>query len=239
MARPTGAPERGGTVYFNRSIHGSAPVYRSESSEQRGAGNPRAQRPRSAVTVPLWCVAALVASVHTGCSDTPLDAETGFESQAPPLASGELDEDAILASLARFRSSPDFVRVNGNPYPSALDPEKLVNLYVSTGSHEAYARIAPESAGSESDVPEGTLIVREIQQPIGQVTSLTLMYKGPPGYNPALNDFWFGVTDPFRTPVEEDGLRMVGEIEDCYGCHLARSEDGYLFGVPATNRASR
>lgn len=190
-------------------------------------------------THPLRWFAVCLLHVCTGCSDTPTDfTDIGLDSQAPAAVYTAFDEDEILASLARFRSSADFVRVNQNPYPSALDPDKLVNLYVSAGSHEAYARIAPETAGSGSDVPEGTLIVREIQQPIGVVTSLTLMYKGPPGYNPALNDFWFGVTDPFRTPVEEDGLRMTGEIEDCYGCHLARPDDGYLFGVPADNRAS-
>jgi hypothetical protein len=73
-------------------------------------------------------------------------------------------------------------------------------------------------------------------EPSGAVKSLTLMYKGPPGYNPDLNDFWFGVTDPQGVPVQENGKAKLGRLEECYSCHLGRSNDGYLFGVPADVR---
>jgi hypothetical protein len=197
---------------------------------------------RSTHALASICLVICVASIPTGCADTPLATDTGLGVEAPaqpqPQPSGGVDEDAILSRLSKFRSSPDFVRINQNPYPSALDPEKMVNVYVSVEGWEAFAGIAPEEDGSGLEVPEGTLIVREIQQPIGVVTTLTLMYKGPPGYNPDLNDFWFGVTDPYRTPLVEDGLRMVGELQDCYGCHLARPDDGHLFGVPFDNRSN-
>jgi len=147
-----------------------------------------------------------------------------------------VDETAILSTLKTFRSSPGFAKLNAEAYLTDLGTGALINVHVSMNGFASYASIVPEATGSGVEVPEGTLIVREVKDASGTVKSLTLMYKGPKGYNPDLDDFWFGVTDPDGTPVQQDGQAKVGKLAECYGCHLARSDDGYLFGVPAANR---
>jgi len=147
-----------------------------------------------------------------------------------------VDDRAILSTLASFRTSPAFQHVNRDSYETALGTGASIDLYVSSNGFAPYATIVPEADGSGAEVPEGTLIVREVKEASGAVKSLTLMYKGPRGYNPDLDDFWFGVTDPAGVPVQQDGKPRVGKLTDCYSCHLARAQDGYLFGVSADNR---
>ena len=114
----------------------------------------------------------------------------------------------------------------------------MVREWVSTSSLAAYEAISPEVVGSGNTVPVGTTIVRAVLDEDGGVGELTLMFKGPPGYNSALGDWWFGVTDSNGTPDEADGGPEYGKLEACFSCHVPRSDDGYLFGVPLDDRAS-
>jgi hypothetical protein len=122
--------------------------------------------------------------------------------------------------------------VVSDAYPSAIAPTNRVELWVSAADVADYARIEPDRSGSGATVPAGTLIVREVQDNGGAITKLTLMVKGPPGYNPDLGDFWFGVTAPDGTPLWDNGAQQLGRLTACYGCHQQRSADGFLFGVP-------
>jgi hypothetical protein len=181
--------------------------------------------PRSSLLASLLAPLSLLA---VSCmSPEPMPATTAIVS---------VDDDAILSTLATFRTSPAFQHVNRDGYETGLGTGAIIDVYVSANGFAPYATIAPETQGTGAEVPEGTLIVREVKETSGAVKSLTLMYKGPKGYNPDLNDFWFGVTDPDGTPVVQDGKPRLGKLTDCYSCHLARSQDGYLFGVPAQNR---
>jgi hypothetical protein len=157
---------------------------------------------------------------------------------APPEAGADLgiSEDAILTAVRTMEGSAAFAPMNGAAYVTALPSAALINVYVSDEGHDRYAAIAPERAGSGAVVPEGTLIVREVLGDDDAVATITLMYKGAPGYNPDLGDYWFGVTDPSGTPVAVDGVPQVGRLEACYGCHLDRPDDDFLFGVPAAQR---
>jgi hypothetical protein len=64
------------------------------------------------------------------------------------------------------------------------------------------------------------------------------MAKGPAGYNPAIGDWFWAVTDLNGTPIVEEGAPRAGRLADCYGCHVPRETDDYLFGVPAADRGS-
>jgi hypothetical protein len=46
------------------------------------------------------------------------------------------------------------------------------------------------------------------------------------------------VTDLNGSPIVEDGVPRSGRLADCYGCHLPRESDDFLFGVPAADRGS-
>ncbi len=158
----------------------------------------------------------------------------GNEQDAP----NPIDEGRVLGLLeGRGYVAEGFYRVNRVPYetPTAGSP---INVWVSEWGVAGFASVAPEDASSPGDVPEGTIIVREVLDADSHVTKLTVMVKGPPGYSPGGGDFWFGVTDADGVPaLDADGAPLLGRLEaQCGACHTTRSANGYMFGVPADNR---
>jgi hypothetical protein len=111
-----------------------------------------------------------------------------------------------------------------------------VNVWVTAADYASYTRISPDQSGSGASLAPGAMVVREVLGPDGAVAKLTLMMKGPPGYNPTVGDFWFGVTDPAGTPIVDNGVAQVGLLSQCFGCHVARASDGNLFGVSPAHR---
>ena len=161
-------------------------------------------------------------------------AACGFQAQDAGVS---VDDAAILSAVSRYRDSPAFVRLNQASYPSAIGDGAKVNIFVSTHAYAAYGSITPEVSGSGVVVPQGTLIVREVLQPKGAIEALAVMFKAPPGYNPAMGDLWLGVTDASGSPaLDEAGAPRIGRLTDCADCHAARASDGYLFGVPEAVR---
>ncbi len=161
----------------------------------------------------------------------------GTEIPSSSNASVSVDEAAIMSVLGHHRDSPAFVRLNDAPYPTALGTGANINVYVSANGYVPYASITPEATGSGVTLPVGTMILREVLEPTGAIKTLTLMYKGPKGFNPDLGDFWFGVTDASGRPVlDPSNVAKIGRLTECYGCHTPRAGDGYLFGVPASVR---
>jgi hypothetical protein len=160
----------------------------------------------------------LIALAQSGCLSSP-------NFQPPVTGSPAVNEAAVLADVA-----------NG-PYPSAIGNSTNINVWVTAPDYLSYTRISPEHSGSGATVAVGTLLVREVRDMTGTVQKLTLMMKGPAGYNPDVGDFWFGVTQPDGTPMMDSGTPKLGKLAECFGCHIARAGDGYLFGVPASDRA--
>ena len=160
----------------------------------------------------------------------------GSQAADEPLLTAAMDDSSILSTAAHYRDSAAFVQVNDTPYRSALGDRSFINVYVSLPAFAAYATIEPDAKGTGVVLPEGAIIVREVLDGAGNVDKLTVMAKGPDGYNPALGDFWFAVTEPDGTPLVEDGAERVGIIEACHACHDERARDDFLFGIPAGNR---
>ncbi len=170
------------------------------------------------------------------------DAATASRADAGASAtsSGGVDSVAVLESIARngYATSPAFTRVTGAPYASAAAAGTMVSEWVSTFAREAYLAISPGVVGSGATVPPGTTIVRAVLDDDGGVGKLTVMVKGPPGYNGDLGDWWFAVTDPDGLPLDTDAGAEMGKLSACYSCHVPRSNDGYLFGVPLDDRSA-
>lgn len=136
------------------------------------------------------------------------------------------DVDAtMLTELLPYRTWPTV----GNPYPSALG-SYLVSLYISDGKTE-YAKIRPTATGSHAQLPVGTVIVREVFAEDGTLAKLTVMGKGPAGYDPTLGDWWFAVTDVHGKPLMDNGHPQTGKIAGCKACHATRSADDFLYGA--------
>ncbi|MGO8999221.1 MAG: hypothetical protein ACLQVI_38335 [Polyangiaceae bacterium] len=191
------------------------------------------------------CAGALVplaVLALTACSmaptSSPDDLLPGSEYSAPSSAS--VDEAAILASIARgaFRESGAFVKVTNAPYPSVAAPGKMVDEWVSSLGSAEYAGIAPDGGAVTADLPPGATIIREVIDSSGSVSALTLLVKGPAGYNPAIGDWWWGVTDPDGVPAVGDAGLELGRLTQCYSCHVPRQAQDFLFGVPLDDRAS-
>lgn len=173
-----------------------------------------------------WALAVVVVgAATTGCL-SPMDTDPAVE----------IDESAVLSAVAGYRTASQFAHVSGDAYASALGATSYIELFANTTAADSYRLIAPEVSGSGSVVPEGGVIVREVLDANGTAQRLTVMAKGPAGYNPALGDWFFAVTTLDGTPIVEDGVARSGRLADCYSCHVPRMGDDFLFGVPAIRR---
>jgi hypothetical protein len=143
----------------------------------------------------------------------------------------ELDQ-AITETARTYKM--DFSKIDAAAYQSTLGAFNI-NLYV-WGDARDYRGIHPETLGSNADLPVGTVIVREVLDAQGGIDKLTLMAKGPRGYDGTLGDWWFGELDAQGAPIVKEGQLRVGRLADCHGCHVPRASDDYLFGVPKANQ---
>ena len=84
--------------------------------------------------------------------------------------------------------------------------------------------------GAEPDFAEGAMIVKELFNVDGELASINVMYKGPPGYDEAFSDWYRASGDETRL------LTATGKITFCADCHGAQSTDDFLWGVAADNR---
>jgi hypothetical protein len=154
-----------------------------------------------------------------GMNEPPADAA------APP---SETDFDRQMMEIAiGYRSFP---KINTQAYTSTLGAFEI-NVYA-TGDVRRYRDIHPETTGSGVTLAIGTVIVREVLDGSGQISKLTVVGKGPSGYDPTLGDWWFGAADPMGTPLVDGGVLQHGRVEACHSCHIPRANDDYMFGVP-------
>ncbi|MGD0526401.1 MAG: hypothetical protein ABSE49_14715 [Polyangiaceae bacterium] len=153
--------------------------------------------------------------------------------ETPP----EVDSVAALASIADggYRGA-GFTHATLTPYPSTVATGSFVDEWVSSASYAEYSRVSPDAGDSGVVLPVGSTVVRAVVDSNDDVIKLTVMLKGPAGYNPALGDWWFAETDPWGTPLSDDAGTLIGRLAACYGCHVPRSGDDYLFGVPLDDR---
>lgn len=145
----------------------------------------------------------------------------------PPGASSDPSLDTT--ALEDAKSYHQLSHVNAQPYASAIGSFDI-DVFAA-GDLASYRAIHPEDTGSHLHVAAGTVIVRAVVDG-GAVSKLTIMAKGPPGYDPTLGDWWFGVTDPAGKPMFDNGVAQIGRLTACHSCHAQRASDDFVFGVP-------
>lgn len=171
-------------------------------------------------------------------------ADDGFLFGVPSQYRGgqpnEQDADARLEALARAvvvnksHLGTGFKKINSISYASALNSQQLIDVYVSAFGADNYNLVAPEKSDSNAQLPEETVIVREVKNLDGEFEKYTVMVKGPVGYFPNGGDFYYGVFDAEGNVINDaGGQAQSGALAVCGSCHLPRSGDGFLYGVPA------
>ena len=182
-----------------------------------------------------------ISGLAVGCTLISTPEATGMHwsgTSSSSAAGGEVNTGAVVEDLNgwAFSTSSTFTHATKTAYASKAAENAWVQEWVSSDVYAAYSSIRPDASGSGVVLPVGTTIVRAVYDAQGQPTELTVMMKGPSGYNPELGDWWFGLADANGVPVTTDGGVMMGRLTQCYSCHQPRSADDFLFGVPMDDR---
>jgi len=156
----------------------------------------------------------------------PSDAASGTDGNTQQHVLESLDYK-LLVEAGRVAG---FTKINAAPYASAVGSFNI-NVFVNDGVRQ-YRQIHPDTTGTSVEMPIGSMIVRQVLDANGRVTKVTLMAKGPLGYDPTLGDWWFGVTDADGVPLSDASGIQLGKLTACHGCHIPRGKDDFLFGVP-------
>jgi hypothetical protein len=167
--------------------------------------------------------AALAATLLVSCTDS-LDGRG---------ATGDPETELDIQTMDLAASYKTFAHINKTADASSVGAFDI-NLYV-YGDAADYAKIHPESTTDSPTIPVGTVIVREVLDTTGSIAKLTVMAKGPAGYDSTLGDWWFAEASPDGVPLVTDGALRVGRLADCHSCHVPRESDDFLFGVPAAD----
>jgi len=154
---------------------------------------------------------------------------------APTPVDGHQIDGLDTQIVDRAAHMARFARIDATAYKSALG-DFTIDVFI---NHQArdYSAIHPDGAGTNVTFDVGTLIVRKVYGATGAVEKITLMSKGPAGYDSTIGDWWFGVTDPSGVPLPDgNGGYQVGRLTECHGCHIPHANNDYLFGVPAADQ---
>lgn len=156
----------------------------------------------------------------TGAAEGDDAAATGAAEDSTGGAAG-VDEDAVVAAAADYAT---FQRVTDAPYKSQHGLADAVHVWVPADLAAAYAAVAD---GTAPDYGPGALLVKEHLDAEGAHDGLTVMWKGPEGYAPESEDWWWGRIDA------EGVLAEGGQVGYCVSCHAGATATQYVFGPPA------
>lgn len=146
----------------------------------------------------------------------------------PELGEPVVEDTDIQAILDTFPAG--FTKINDARFEMSMHSDLAADVYVLDEWAEEYRKIVFAVPGAEPDFAEGATIVKELFNVDGELASINVMYKGPPGYDEAFSDWYRASGDETRL------LTATGKIAYCADCHGAQSTDDFLWGVAADNR---
>jgi hypothetical protein len=165
------------------------------------------------------------ANATTGTSG-PADGSESSGSTGPQV---EFDEDAALAEALGFRE--DFTVINAELSPSEHTLGEMVEVYSNELGLARYTELDPSSPTMVDPFPAGTILVKAHYDGDEAFTGTTIMIKGPAGYAPEGNDWFWAMANA------SDAVQMRGQIDFCIACHRANATlTDLVFGVPLDNR---
>lgn len=202
---------------------------------------------------------ALLPSAAIGCG-SPDGPSQLLDNHAPMQVDGPVpDEQAVLAQLKNgVVGNPQFKQVS-KIFPSSKDPVNVALFISPPDAANDYLKIDPavqNPDGPNVVLPEGTIIVRAVYNDpkntnVAAYDALTILTKGPAGFENGFGGWAFGATDPKGNvlpmsavfPPPDGGVPdqsdMFGIVPGCHaGCHENQrgGPNDYLFGVPMDAR---
>lgn len=134
-----------------------------------------------------------------------------------------VDAEAVVSEALGYAS---FVQVNASSEASQHGLADTVNIWVPQAHEAAFRAIDPADAETPVEpFPAGTLIVKEHLDAEAAPVGMTIMFKGPEGYDPEHGDWWWGNANIDGTIVDQ------GAVDYCIACHTPRAHADWLFGL--------
>jgi hypothetical protein len=180
---------------------------------------------RAGVMVTLATLSACVVGL-----DAPFNPNAAPDAGSAETDAGTTYDQLIVSTVSAYQTWP---QISKAPYTSNVGSFQI-NVFA-FGDVADYRSIHPEVSGSNIAVDVGTIIVREVLDASGRPSELTVVAKAPAGFNASVGDLWFGALDSSGIPQVVDGQIQLGKLAACAQCHIPRSTDAYLFGVPAAD----
>lgn len=183
---------------------------------------------RPSTFAPLCLVLALASTACDDSMEDEMDTDTETADSTETGDASGVDEAAVLAQASDFTN---LSQVSDVPTPSQHALADTVTFYAADDIFELYRTVDPEAPVAVT-FPEGALLVKENYDANGDSDGFFAMYKGPEGYDPSGND-WYWLRVDGEGAVGNSGV--VGFCKDCHGGGTAAVSD-YVFGVPLNNR---
>jgi len=175
-------------------------------------------------------VAALTIALATAVAAAAVASDGAFSTPATPPAQGMADAEPDTTGAAIW------AHLQAQHYAStwALWPGKS-RLYMGQEPHgmrlTTYVNdIAGRALSSgATEMPEGSIIVKENFTPDSTLAAITVMYKRA-GYNSQHGDWFFSKHLPSgELDQAPNGMRLAGRVPGCQNCHQARKDNDYIF----------
>ena len=127
----------------------------------------------------------------------------------PPATAKTMPADAVGAGYPSYR------KVTERPYRSAVHGNRMVDVYVSPGSEQAYL--------GDGEIPVGTIVVKAATD-----GAIFVMEKRAPGYAPEHLDWYYALHWPSPPPEQRERFGETVDwrspsprVEYCWDCHDA------------------
>ncbi|MCB9736037.1 MAG: cytochrome P460 family protein [Deltaproteobacteria bacterium] len=169
---------------------------------------------------------ALLAACDSGGDGATSDT-LGGDTAATPM----VDATAVATTAMAYKAG-GFTRITEVPAMSQHQGSDVV-VWAQNDVAAIYRAADPANTSASVAFPEGATIVKEQLDDQGEMYAITVMHKGPAGYAPDSDDWFF-------ERVEKDGtISQQGQVGFCITCHSPRKPVDWVFGITAANQTAQ
>lgn len=179
------------------------------------------------VVIPLVAFVGMAALVGLAACVEPERFERASGEEPTTTGTGdsgepEVDQDAILAQAMAYEQ--ELMLLTPEPEQSETHSDAAsVRVWGSPSAAELFGSIDPDDPTQEVSFREGDMFVKEHFDEAGEVNGLTVMFKGPEGYDPSARDWYWA-------RIRGDELTHTGRVQWCIDCHEAALNSDLVVG---------